>query len=126
MALRNLFTKKSVGKKEQKVDDVPTGGSVPVQEKSGYAEYGVLRAPVISEKASLLGERGTYVFFVRQGANKITIKKAVSMRFGVDVVSVRIGKKPQKRIRRGAHIGYRHGYKKALVSVLAGQKIELA
>lgn len=117
MALRNLFTKKSVEKKEQKVDDAPAGG---------YMEYGVLRAPVISEKASLLAERGTYVFIVRQGANKITIKKAVSARFGVDVVSVRIGKKPQKTIRRGAHTGCRHGYKKALVSVSAGQKIELA
>lgn len=85
----------------------------------------VLRRPLISEKANRLSETGTYTFFVSERSNKPMIKKAISSRFGVDVLKVRVVETPYKKVRRGRVTGRKGGEKKAMVTVRAGQKIEL-
>jgi len=93
--------------------------------KRSSASYSILKGPHITEKATDLSEKGNYVFKVYPNANKIEIKKAVESLYGVNVVSVRIINIPKKKRRLGRTEGFRSGYKKAIVCVKEGQKIEL-
>jgi len=85
----------------------------------------VLESPHIAEKPTRLAELNQYVFKVYQETNKTQIKKAIEEVYGVDVVKVRIIKVPAKRRRIGRTTGYRKGYKKAIVKIKEGQKIEI-
>ena len=49
----------------------------------------VLKAPIITEKATKLGQQNQYVFEVDPSANKLQIKRAIKQMFDVDAVSVR-------------------------------------
>ncbi|HVA61183.1 MAG TPA: 50S ribosomal protein L23 [Mycobacteriales bacterium] len=85
----------------------------------------VLLAPVISEKSYGLLDENKYTFLVRPDANKTQIKIAVEQVFHVRVIGVntvnRAGKR--KRIRQG--FGQRNATKRAIVSVAAGDRIEI-
>ncbi|MDI6591664.1 MAG: 50S ribosomal protein L23 [Patescibacteria group bacterium] len=87
--------------------------------------YRILKAPQITEKATALAGKNQYVFKVWPRANKTEIKKAIENLYGVDVVSVKIIKVPSKRRRLGRISGWRKGYKKAIVKIREGQKIEV-
>lgn len=87
--------------------------------------YRILREPQITEKATDLGKENKYVFKVYPRANKVEIKKAIEDLYEVDVLTVRIIKIPPKSRRLGRTRGQRKGYKKAIVKVKKGQKIEL-
>lgn len=81
----------------------------------------------ISEKASLLAEKqNQYVFRVHPNANKIELKSAIERLFKKKVVAIRTmqyaGKK--KRERR-ADFGRRAHWKKAIISLVPGDKIDL-
>jgi large subunit ribosomal protein L23 len=86
----------------------------------------LLKFPHITEKAAFLAEKNNqYVFRVADNANKKEIKKAVEDIFGVEVEKVRIVNIPSKRkIVKGIE-GSKKGYKKAIVQVKQGQKIEI-
>lgn len=80
--------------------------------------------PHISEKSSTLQGQNSYVFKVEKNVNKIMLKKAVENHYGVKVNMVRVlNTKPKKRI-RGNIVGKKPGYKKAIVQLIEGQKIE--
>ena len=82
--------------------------------------------PVITEKATSLSENNKVVFKVRDDASKKTIKKNIEKIFKVNVIKVNtITKKSKSKIIRGK-IGYKKGYKKALVTLKKGQNIDLA
>ena len=82
--------------------------------------------PIITEKATSLSENNKIVFKVRDDASKKTIKKNVEKIFKVNVIKVNtITKKSKSKIIRGK-IGYKKGYKKALVTLKKGQSIDLA
>jgi large subunit ribosomal protein L23 len=85
----------------------------------------VLKSPQITEKATFLAERNQYVFKVHPKATKPEIKKAIEEVYGVDVLEVRTVKVPRKRRRIGRTFGWRKGYKKAIVKIKEGQKIEI-
>ena len=90
--------------------------------------YNIVRKVHISEKASLISEKlNQYVFRVNPDANKIEIKHAVEKLFKKRVIAVRTmqyaGKK--KRERR-ADFGRRPHWKKAIVSLAPGDKIDIA
>lgn len=90
--------------------------------------YHLIQKVHISEKASLVAEKlNQYVFRVTPGANKIEIKNAIERLFKKHVVAVRTmqyaGKK--KRERR-ADFGRRAHWKKAIVSLAPGEKIDLS
>jgi len=87
--------------------------------------YRVLSAPHITEKATDLSEKNKYVFKVKNRTNKIEIKKAIKDVYGVDVVDVKIINIHRKKRRLGKQTGWRKGYKKAIVKVKEGQKIEI-
>ena len=82
--------------------------------------------PIITEKATSLSENNKVVFKVRNDASKKTIKKNIEKIFKVSVIKVNtITKKSKSKIIRGK-IGYKKGYKKALVTLKKGQSIDLA
>lgn len=85
----------------------------------------MLKAPHITEKSTELTKRNQYVFKVLPEANKTEIKKAIESLYGVDVLSVRIINVPRKKRRFGRTFGWRPKYKKAIVKIKEGQKIEV-
>jgi large subunit ribosomal protein L23 len=85
----------------------------------------VLEETHITEKATDLIEKNQYVFKVFPKANKKEIKKAIEGLFSVDVLGVRIVNVPRKRRRLGRVRGWRKGYKKAIIKIKKGQKIEV-
>jgi len=90
------------------------------------AEKRVLVSPILSEKSvELKDERNQYVFRVALDANKIEVRKAVEKKFGVTVSSVRTINVGGKLKRMGAHAGRRADWKKAVVTLKPGDKIEL-
>lgn len=90
----------------------------------GHSElaWRLIVSPHISEKAKALGEGG-YVFKVADDADKHVLKRAVEDRYGVDVVSVNTIPARSKTRRRGQTLGERRGFKKAVVTLKAGQAI---
>lgn len=87
--------------------------------------YKILKGPHITEKAGDLTEKNQYVFKIFPRANKIGVKKAIEDTYGVDVVSIKIINVPKKKRRLGKIQGTRPGYKKAIVKIKKGQKIEV-
>ncbi len=86
--------------------------------------WDVLRRPVITEKNTRLGETGQYMFVVDRRANKTQVKEAVEVAFNVKVHAVNTLNVPAKVRRRGRVLGERSGYKKAIVTLEAGNSIE--
>jgi large subunit ribosomal protein L23 len=85
----------------------------------------VILAPVISEKSYGLIEEGTYTFLVRPEANKTEIKIAVEKIFNVRVLNVNTANRQGKRKRTRYGYGKRKDTKRALVSLQAGDSIEI-
>lgn len=85
----------------------------------------ILKEPHISEKATYLSDRNKYIFKVYPYANKIRIKKAIRDLYGVQVEDVKIiNIKRKKRVLRGIK-GSKTGYKKAIIALKKGEKIEI-
>jgi large subunit ribosomal protein L23 len=87
--------------------------------------HDVIRAPLISEKGTLLTESANQVLFkVRPDANKIEVKQAVETIFKVKVVQVRMARYLGKMRRIGKSMGRRSDWKKAYVTLKEGDKID--
>ena len=85
----------------------------------------VLIRPVISEKSYALIGEGKYTFRVHERANKTQVAQAVEDAFGVHVAVVRTAKVRAKPKRRGLHQGHSRAWKKAVVQLASGERIEL-
>ena len=86
--------------------------------------YEVLRRPIITEKNTTLQEQNKYAFEVASKANKHQVKQAVEGAFKVDVVTVNMLTVPGKTRRVGRRQVNTAPWKKAIVTIKAGQKIE--
>jgi len=87
--------------------------------------YEVLRRPLITEKGTVLQAEGKYCFEVASGANKPQIKQAVEKAFKVKVTTVNVMTVPGKRQRMRGREVVTHSWKKAIVTLKPGDKIEL-
>jgi large subunit ribosomal protein L23 len=86
----------------------------------------VLVAPLISEKSSIAAEKyNQYVFKVTTNATKPEIKQAVELLFDVKVDAVKVANMKGKTKRHGSKTGRRSDWKKAYISLQAGQEIDL-
>jgi large subunit ribosomal protein L23 len=85
----------------------------------------VVIEPVISEKSYALMSEGKYTFRVADRAHKTQISHAVEEIFGVRVAAVRTAKVRSKPKRRGMHRGTTRSWKKAIVQLAPGERIEL-
>ena len=91
----------------------------------------VILRPIISEKSMDESHRGKYTFAVHDDANKIQIKAAVEeiyQKENVTVVKVNVlttkAKEKKRGTRRGRIVGHTTPWRKAIVTLAAGQKIE--
>lgn len=85
----------------------------------------VLIRPVISEKSYALIAEGKYTFRVNDRAHKTQVAQAVEEVFGVSVAQVRTSKVRSKPKRRGLTKGRSRSWKKAIVQLRPGERIEL-
>ena len=88
-------------------------------------KFDVLIRPIITEKATLLMQENKYTFQVPLTANKVEIRKAVESIFNVKVEKVATIRVLGKTKRMGRTMGKRSDYKKAIVTLKAGETIEL-
>ena len=84
----------------------------------------ILVRPLITEKTTRLMQEGKYAFVVAKTANKIEIAKAVETVFNVKVLAVNTLNVMGKTKRMGRHEGKRPDYKKAIVKLAPGERIE--
>ena len=87
--------------------------------------WDVLRKPRITEKGTMLAEQSKYQFEVHPDANKVQIKQAVERAWPhVKVVAVNVMTMPGKRRRWKRYYAYQADWKKAVVTLEDGQRIE--
>ena len=88
----------------------------------------IIARPILTEKMTKLQEVRQYAFEVPSSANKIEIEHAVEKKFKVTVMSVRTqrikGKEKVQLTRRGRFAGRKRNWKKALVTLKVGDKID--
>jgi large subunit ribosomal protein L23 len=85
----------------------------------------LIRRPLVTEKATMLLEQNKYVFEVAPKATKPQIKAAIESLFDVTVTRVNTHTPPRKARRVGRFMGHRAQYKRAVVTLAAGDSITL-
>jgi len=134
MSLLSKLKKKSKKSEAQRVEEKPNEKPKSIESKKIIGKpkadvYRILKAPHITEKAAALAQEGKYIFKVYSGANKIEIKKAIEGFYGVKVEKVNIVHIMPKRRRLGRTQGWKGGlkmgFKKAIVTLVKGEKIEV-
>ena len=89
------------------------------------ANYEIIVRPLITEKTMKLVDAGQYTFEVKQGSNKVEVKKAVEELFNVKVTSVNMVNTLRKTRRVGKYEGLRPAVQKAIVKLAEGQKLDV-
>jgi large subunit ribosomal protein L23 len=115
----------SVLEKEEKKEKEPIKAVKPKKGKISENSYKIFSAPLITEKTSLLEKENKYVFKVFPKANKISIKQAIEDIYKVNVLAVKIINIPKKPRKMGRHKIWKKGYKKAIIKLKEGQRIEI-
>jgi large subunit ribosomal protein L23 len=86
--------------------------------------FNVLRRPLVTEKSTVLRENNSYAIEVDPSASKGAIREAIESRFKVNVLKVHTMKVLGKYRRKSGPVGgYQPNWKKAIVTIKAGQKI---
>lgn len=107
--------------KEQKIEPQ----AKRIEKKQSSNAYWVLKSPHVTEKSGMLADKNSYVFKVSPVANKHDIKKAVQDLYGVGVERVAVINIPKKARRVGRTQGFKAGFRKAIVKLEKGEKIEI-
>ena len=81
--------------------------------------------PIITEKGTAMSTFRTYLFLVQNSATKPEIEKAIRGIYKVEPIKVRIINAKSKARRLGRTMGIRPGYKKAMVTLKEGQKLDI-
>jgi large subunit ribosomal protein L23 len=85
----------------------------------------LVKKPIITEKASNLSSFNQYVFLVEKTATGPEVKKAIEATYKVKVATVRTLNLPSKMKRIGRNLFERPGYRKAIVTLKKGEKLDL-
>ena len=93
---------------------------------SKFTHYDVIRNPVVTEKSTMASEHGQVVFDVAIDATKPEIKAAVEALFSVKVKAVNTMVRKGKVKRFRGRIGTRNDVKKAIVTLVDGQSIDIS
>jgi len=110
-------TKKS-DKKEVKIEK-------GAKDKTHGSSYKHLVRPLVTEKTALLGMDNQYVFEVSTKANKIDIQKSIEALYGVKPININMLNVRGKNTRYGRSLGKRKNWKKAIITLKKGDKIEV-
>lgn len=116
-SMKDLYSAPAAGKTKQAKQGA---------ERAAYGNaYKILVKPLVTEKVSNLGVLNKYVFVVARDANKIEVAKAIREIYGVKPVGVNVIKMSGKKARYGRINGRRKDWKKAIVTLPAGQTIKI-
>lgn len=86
----------------------------------------IIIRPVVTEKATKLGEKMTYLFYVSRNATKIDVKQAIKELYGHDVAKVRMMLVPEKtKLMRRLIVNKRPPMKKAVITLKGGKKLDV-
>ena len=94
-------------------------------EAPAVRSYGIVRRPVITEKATLGSQHNQVTFRVARAATKPQIKQAIEQLFKVKVTAVNTVRIKGKTKRFRGRLGSRSDYKKAIVTLAEGQSIDV-
>jgi len=115
-------SQKPIEKPVKKVAIVAKTGELKGKSQQAHR---VLVKPLVTEKAADMGAHGQYAFVVDTKMNKIEIKKAIRSVYNVEPVAVNIINMIGKSVRYGRSFGRRKNWKKAIVTLKPGDKIEI-
>lgn len=115
---------KTETRKESKVSDLAERSEKPAKASAVLSSKSVIK-PHITEKSSLSGEKGVYVFKIKPSFNKIMIKAAIKNSYGVSPLKVRIINTPPKSVSLKRRRVAKPGFKKAIVYLNKGEKINI-
>jgi large subunit ribosomal protein L23 len=87
--------------------------------------YHIIRRALITEKSTAAKDENKYVFEVDRRANKIEVTRAVEKLFKVKVLNVHIMNVTGKKKRVGRILGEKRSWKKAVVTLAPGSRIEI-
>ncbi|OGY64456.1 MAG: 50S ribosomal protein L23 [Candidatus Harrisonbacteria bacterium RIFCSPLOWO2_02_FULL_41_11] len=85
----------------------------------------LVKRPIITEKSTELGKLDKYIFLVENKASKSEAKKIVENTYNVKVISANVINAKSKKRRLGASLGIRPGYKKIIMTLQKGQKLDI-
>ncbi|MEI6587406.1 MAG: 50S ribosomal protein L23 [Candidatus Moraniibacteriota bacterium] len=85
----------------------------------------VLIEPIVTEAATVLIENNKYIFKISSRATKLQVKMAIEKIYNVKVEKVNTVSVPRKFRSRGRIPGWKPGYRKAIVTLKAGNKIDV-
>ncbi len=131
MAFFDVFKRKKKDEAEKPVDKKVEKEVKPVKKVKGKKiedafPYTVIDHQHITEKAGDLMTLNKYTFRVFRNVNKDMVRKAIEKLYGVKVKSVNVINVPSKAMRLGRFEGTKGGYKKAIITLQKGHKIELS
>lgn len=112
-------TEKKIEKKEEKKEKKETGTEISRIAKD------IILEPWITEKSHVQMAMNKYIFRVRPEADKKEIRNAVQVMYNVKVIDINIINIPSKKRTYGRFVGRKSGYKKAIITLKEGDKIEL-
>lgn len=115
---KKVVKKEAVVKKEIKAKDAK-------KKKTDGIAYRILVKPLITEKVTDLAVFSQYAFEVSIKANKIDIKKAIQEVYGVMPIAVNVINMRGKKVRSGKVSGMTKRWKKAIITLEKGKKIEV-
>lgn len=90
-----------------------------------YSHLNIIKYPIITDKATRLLVNNQYSFAVNPKADKLSIKTAIEIFFNVKVIKITTSHLPKKKKRVGKYVGWKPHYKKAIVTLLEGDTINL-
>ncbi|MBI4653284.1 50S ribosomal protein L23 [Candidatus Kuenenbacteria bacterium] len=112
-------------KKVEKIDPSVDGQKKVKSDKINYKDaYKVLIRPISTEKSTDLTPFNQYVFEIAKNSNKIEVKKAIQAVYNIKPVKVNIIKVKGKNVRHGKSQGKTKDWKKAIITLKQGDKIE--
>jgi large subunit ribosomal protein L23 len=116
---------KKTEKKEEKTAKESKKKKKGLPVKGSILAYNFLLEPWITEKSHEKSVENKYFFKVTKSANKKNLKKAIEELYQTKVKSINIVNIPPKKKMRGRIEGWKQGFKKAIVTLKEGSKIEL-
>ncbi len=84
----------------------------------------LVQNPIITEKALALGKQGKYIFWVKNDATAQEVKKVIEDHYKVKVIKTHVINIKSKQRKMGVLRGQKSGYKKIIVTLKAGQKMD--
>jgi large subunit ribosomal protein L23 len=116
---------------ESKVEQKEASKKAPLSDKktdkkTEEKKSEILISPRVTEKSTMVGEQNVYTFEIHRKANKIEVKREIKKLFKVDPVKVNVVNIPDKKVFMRGKYGSKKGYRKAMVYLKKGDKINEA